>query len=234
MSNLESILKDFYDCLDIPIQFVNEKFIPIYKMGFSKDIDFVLEKTNIYNNLKESTISSINLTYFENIHFIVTPLTDTRFDGYFIVGPFKSKYICSELNIPFKPYSCINYILTMLKSIIKGQINKDNKFNPYIKDSIDYIHKNYASTNMDDICNYLSINKSYFCSIFKKETGYTFTNFLNKFRIEKSKEFLKNKNFTILDVALLVGYNNHNYYTILFKKLNGITPIEYRNNLKAS
>lgn len=57
----------------------------------------------------------------------------------------------------------------------------------------------------------------------------TFCNFLNKFRIEMSKKFLCNRDYSILDVYLSVGYNNHNYYTQLFKKLNNITPLEFRN-----
>ena len=48
------------------------------------------------------------------------------------------------------------------------------------------------------------------------------------FRIEMSKKFLCNKKYSIMDVSLSVGYNNHNYYSSLFKKLNNITPLEYR------
>ena len=93
------------------------------------------------------------------------------------------------------------------------------------------IHKNYSNDIcIDDVCNFLNINKSYFCSLFKKETGLTFCKFLNMFRIEKSKHFLTNRGYSIMDVSLCVGYNNHNYYSSLFKKLNNITPIEYRNN----
>jgi YesN/AraC family two-component response regulator len=45
-----------------------------------------------------------------------------------------------------------------------------------------------------------------------------------------SKKFLFNRNYSILDVSLSVGYNNQNYYCSLFKKLNNITPLEFRNN----
>ena len=37
------------------------------------------------------------------------------------------------------------------------------------------------------------------------------------------------RDYSIMDVSLCVGYNNHNYYSSLFKKLNNITPLEFRN-----
>ncbi|EGT4754191.1 AraC family transcriptional regulator, partial [Clostridioides difficile] len=42
-------------------------------------------------------------------------------------------------------------------------------------------------------------------SLFKKKSGYTFTNFLNKVRVEKSKKYILKKNLSILDVAVLIG-----------------------------
>ncbi|MBH7874012.1 helix-turn-helix domain-containing protein, partial [Clostridioides difficile] len=57
-------------------------------------------------------------------------------------------------------------------------------------------------------------------SLFKKKSGYTFTNFLNKVRVEKSKKYILKKDLSILDVAVLIGFNSQNYYSIIFKKFN--------------
>lgn len=82
------------------------------------------------------------------------------------------------------------------------------------------------------ICDELNINKSYFCKIFKSETGYTFTNYLNIFRVEKSKNLLKNPNMSLLDVAVSVGFNSQNYYSSVFKKITNKTPLEYKQEIK--
>ena len=74
----------------------------------------------------------------------------------------------------------------------------------------------------------MNINKCYFCSIFKKETGSTFINYLNSYKIEKSKELLKNPNLSLLDIALSVGFNNQSYYSTVFKKITSKTPLEFR------
>ena len=116
------------------------------------------------------------------------------------------------------------------ETIIKNKYHKKHKFSVYVKEGIDYIHRNYYNDiNLGTVCDHLNINKSYFCSIFKKETGYTFSNFLNKLRVEKSKEFLLENDESILDIALSVGYNNHTYYSSVFKKYNGMSPQEYRH-----
>ena len=64
--------------------------------------------------------------------------------------------------------------------------------------------------------------------MFKKETGHTFINYLNNYKIEKSKELLKNTNMSLLDISLEVGFNNQSYYSTIFKKYTNMTPLEYR------
>lgn len=231
MNNLEVILRDFFDCVYIPIRYTNDKFELIYTIKSSSSIDKFIDKVNLYKDIKESTEQVIKLTYYNNVHFIIIPILDKYPNGYFIAGPFKSGPIDIDVDMPFKPFYCIDYISNILRSIIKENLKQKSYFSEYIFNSISYIHNNYSDDiKIDDLCSYLNINKSYFCRLFKKEVGYTFSNFLNKFRVEKSKDFLSNKDYSILDVAMLVGYNNHNYYSSLFKKFNNVTPIDYRKN----
>ena len=64
--------------------------------------------------------------------------------------------------------------------------------------------------------------------MFKKETGQTFINYLNNYKIERSKDLLKNTNMTLLYISLEVGFNNQSYYSTIFKKYTNMTPQEYR------
>ena len=98
-------------------------------------------------------------------------------------------------------------------------------------EGIKYIEKNYSNEILiDDICAELNINKCYFCSVFKKEIGLTFINYLNNYKIEKSKELLKNPNLSLLDISLSVGYNNQSYFSTVFKKTTSKTPLEFRED----
>ncbi|WP_297134910.1 helix-turn-helix domain-containing protein [Terrisporobacter sp.] len=230
MSNLEIVLKDFFDCFYIPIRYVDSNFKLTYKIASSSNIDEFIEDVKLYEYIKKNATSIKKLTYYDNIHFIIAPIKNSLYNGYVIAGPFRSSNITIDINIPFKPFYCINNIQNMLKSIIKENLNNRPKLSSHVSSSIAYIHKNYKDDiKIDDICSYLNINKSYFCRLFKKEIGYTFSDFLNKFRVEKSKDFLSNDEYSILDVAMSVGYNSHSYYSSLFKKFNNITPVDYRN-----
>ncbi|NLM04455.1 MAG: helix-turn-helix transcriptional regulator [Clostridiales bacterium] len=102
--------------------------------------------------------------------------------------------------------------------------------NFHIRMAMDHIEKNYSEPlTLDDMAKYLNLNKCYFSDLFKRETGKTYSRFLNEFRIKKSKILLENTNLSVLEVALAVGYNNQNYFNMIFKKLTNTTPLKYRN-----
>ena len=231
MENLECVLNDFYYCLNIPIKYLDKNLNTILSKGYNENSNLYFNKLNVLE-ICESDKSTYTEISFNNIHFLkFNFLIRGHLKGYFIIGPFKSDNSNCETDIPFKPYSTIKYIKEMFKALTRDKLNSKNSYSYYVIQAIQYIHKNYSEDIcIDDICNFLDINKSYFCSLFKKETGLTFCNFLNKFRIEMSKKFLFNRDCSIMDVSLSVGYNNHNYYSTLFKKLNNITPLEFRNN----
>ena len=75
----------------------------------------------------------------------------------------------------------------------------------------------------------LNVNPSYLSSLFKKETGVTLTDYVNKKRVERAKQLLKAGNTQIQTVAQNCGILDVNYFTKIFKKYEGITPKEYRN-----
>jgi YesN/AraC family two-component response regulator len=74
----------------------------------------------------------------------------------------------------------------------------------------------------------LNVNPSYLSTLFKKETGVTLTDYVNKKRVERAKHLLKNGNTQIQTVAQSCGILDVNYFTKIFKKYEGVTPKEYR------
>lgn len=79
----------------------------------------------------------------------------------------------------------------------------------------------------------LNVNPSYLSALFKKETGVTLTDYVNKRRVERAKSLLKNNNIQIQTVAQSCGMLDVNYFTKIFKKYEGTTPKEYREKIKA-
>ncbi|MBQ6847609.1 MAG: helix-turn-helix transcriptional regulator [Clostridia bacterium] len=73
-----------------------------------------------------------------------------------------------------------------------------------------------------------SINAGYFSSLFKKETGLTLTDYVNRKRIASAKEQLQSTRLQIKDITNNVGLKDANYFIKLFKKYEGMTPTAYR------
>lgn len=237
MKTIISILDDFFYCSRQPIQAIDSNFNIIYKKGLSNEIENnfnIIEIIKSTKDINPFTTVSIN----NNYSFLIVPIS--KFDnnkGYYIVGPLK-QITCNndDYNLFCIDNRCIKYLYNLLTYISEDKFSKGRStlnFNPYIKKAVEYCIKNYESTiTIDSICNELNINKSYFCKLFKTETGYTFTNFLNIFRVEKSKALLNNTDMSLLDIAISVGFNSQSYYSSVFKKVTTKTPLQYKQELK--
>ncbi len=121
----------------------------------------------------------------------------------------------------------------LLKHITSSLIilNTDKSHNnlKQIKLAKKYIEENYMKNiTLEDLGAYIGFNPSYFSSLFKKETGTSFIEYLSKIRIEKAKDLLKDSDLRIQDVCLMVGYNDVKYFTKSFIKYTGLKPNEYR------
>ena len=107
----------------------------------------------------------------------------------------------------------------------------NNSTNSAVKKGVEYINKNYnKDINLTIIANEVSLNYTYFCELFKIYTGETFVNYLKKLRVEKAIELLlNNPNHKIYEIANMVGYKDAKQFTKTFRKITGISPVEYKN-----
>jgi len=71
----------------------------------------------------------------------------------------------------------------------------------------------------------------YFCKLFKKSTGTSFTEFVSRTRIEKAKNLLLNPNLRVSEIAYEVGFQSLTHFNRTFKNLMGQSPTEYRDQL---
>lgn len=98
-----------------------------------------------------------------------------------------------------------------------------------IRRAINYIHTHYSEAiTLTDVASHVNLNISYFSTVFKKETGSSFSQYLNMTRIEHSKLLLNNTDLSILEVALEVGFDTDSYFCTVFKKRVGISPKQYK------
>ena len=120
----------------------------------------------------------------------------------------------------------INGITTSLTRIAEGESKRSAE---QILMAKRYIEEHYMENiTLEDLGAYLGFNPSYFSTLFKKETGTSFVEYLVKVRMEKTKELLRETDLTIQDICFMVGYNDVRYFRKLFTRTTGLSPKEYR------
>ncbi|MDD3409565.1 MAG: response regulator [Eubacteriales bacterium] len=94
---------------------------------------------------------------------------------------------------------------------------------------LDYLNSHYAEDISAIYCsNLISMNTSYFSTFFKKKTGLSFVNYLQKLRVQKAAGLLSNSDLRIYEIAEKTGFNDEKYFYKVFKQHFAVTPMEYR------
>ena len=115
-----------------------------------------------------------------------------------------------------RDYEAVRYpVHRMYHSLAKKYITNNVSLNLSVKDVADYVH----------------LSPEYFTKLFKKEVGQNIKSYILQVKVEIAKDLLGNPNIPISMVALDLGYSNFSHFTQVFKKLEGITPTDYRKNI---
>ncbi|MCI8485012.1 MAG: response regulator [Lachnospiraceae bacterium] len=102
----------------------------------------------------------------------------------------------------------------------------------FVTKAMEYVKEHYADQDLgiEQICSYLNVSAAYFSTVFKKETGKTFINYLTEYRMEQALDLLLTKNEKTYIIADKVGYSDPNYFSYVFKKQFGMSPSKYKTS----
>lgn len=94
-----------------------------------------------------------------------------------------------------------------------------------------YLEQNYAQKiSLDELSRIFYLDKCYMLDVFRKQYGTTIYNYLIHIRIDAAKQLLRFDNMTIQETGYRCGIRNANYFSRIFKKIEGISPNEYRKS----
>jgi len=94
---------------------------------------------------------------------------------------------------------------------------------------LDYMKAHYnEELTLKQVAELHYMSSGYLGKLFKKETGFSFHDYLNRIRIDKAKELLKKTNHFAYQVSGQVGYKDYHYFHKTFKKYAGVPPSEYQ------
>jgi len=98
-----------------------------------------------------------------------------------------------------------------------------------------FIRENYGQPLMlADVARAVYLSPNHFSRIFKEKTGFTFSNYLNRVRVEEGKKLLSETEIPIKEIVPRLGFEDYNYFNRIFRKLAGVPPAAYRAGLQSS
>lgn len=135
---------------------------------------------------------------------------------------------CTDLELYIQMAAIIKEYIIMLFEKYHVSLTVDSHW--IVEDLKNHIASYYShSLILSDLTSAYRFNDKYIGRIFKKHTGFSFAEYLNRVRIQKACILLKTTDKKMIEIALSVGYENISYFNRTFKKVTGLTPLEYRN-----
>ncbi|WP_086315311.1 two-component system, response regulator YesN [Enterococcus sp. 7F3_DIV0205] len=120
---------------------------------------------------------------------------------------------------------------TTVTQITREKIAYDYSEN--VQKVIDKIRSDYTSElTLKCVAQSLHLNVMYLGQLFKKETKKSFSQYLNQYRMKKAQNLLLYTDDNVNEIADKIGFNNSTYFSQIFKKMNDLTPKEFREKYK--
>jgi len=107
---------------------------------------------------------------------------------------------------------------------------KEREYTRPVRDAQNYIQKHCTQPlTLERVAEYVHLNASYFSTVFKKETGKNFSEYLMSCRIAEAKRLLRESGLSIAQICSAVGYTDNKHFSRIFTKVVGIKPSIYRS-----
>lgn len=155
--------------------------------------------------------------------------------------------VCDYLMKPIDKEELNNVIQSIvsgfdLSSIISGLLKEKNQIEhiqlletlnkeDHLVDKImEYINLHYSEKIfLSDIADVLNYSESLLSKRFRRVTQMTFNEYLNRFRIQKSIEYMKKGTYGLTEISDICGFSDYKYFSTVFKKYTGYTPSQFTN-----
>ena len=125
---------------------------------------------------------------------------------------------------------------TLLRTLLSDAMEKrdqrrSGKYRRLIEQAKSFMQLRYAdeSLSLNDVAAHVNLSPNHFSAVFSRETGSSFIRHLTDLRMAKAVELLKCTDLRCSDVGFAVGYKDPHYFSYLFKKLQGMTPMQCRS-----
>ena len=179
---------------------------------------------------------------------IILPFTrNNNIIGGILCGPFRDPAAffpdCPEMEeyqaLPELTAEIPEFLYTVIVPLVKAPVEniyasyvnglKQNVNDERIIRALDYVNANYRKKiTLAAVSRICALSKSRFTHLFREQCRISFSDYLQLVRIIEAKRFLAGSNYAIAEIALICGFATQSHFTVIFKKICGTTPQDYR------
>ena len=153
------------------------------------------------------------------------------------IHPYQVDRLSNEIGLEIERLKSISQLPDFFSSVIRRycQLVQEHAYpnlRPLTNLAVTYIKEHLADNlTVKDSAKALTVNANYLSSLFRKDMGMTFIDFVNKERTNQAAALLRHTNLQIQQIASTVGYNNTSYFAKQFVRFQGISPSHYRRQI---
>jgi two-component system, response regulator YesN len=222
---------------DVPKGSTKEKFDfkyysdQIYALNVPSALHYLKEYIN--SSIAHCAMNEFELkTLFQNALYNIINILDELHFNVDAMNNSKLEYFQSidETNYADEFLCLLETIFNKIIMLINNNVLPVN--DQIINKIIQYISINYnEQLSLKEIADKFHFNYYYLSSYFNSHIQEGFSEYLNKIRVEKAIELLRDPKFPVSEVSFMVGYSDHSYFCKVFKKYMKATPSRYRKNI---
>lgn len=141
-----------------------------------------------------------------------------------LISAFPQSHLSVNDSSREKAASLLNFILCELRDKEGAE-----SANPHVLKITRHINAHITQRlSLQSVSKEMGLSKEYVCALFKSSTGKTLTDYINERKLQLARQLLQGGEMSLLDIAAHLGYDNYGYFSRLFKRFYGITPIQMR------
>jgi two-component system response regulator YesN len=123
-------------------------------------------------------------------------------------------------------------VLELAFEVMESEKNETLQYDEMTK-VLNYIEKNYKNRiTLEEAAEHVNMSPYYLSKQFKKRIGINFIDYVTDLKIKCAKELLGNTSKPVIDISIELAFNEPNYFTRVFRKVTGMTPLKYREIAK--
>lgn len=122
-------------------------------------------------------------------------------------------------------------LITCLLTEMVNSVRQPNqgRMPRWLENALSYINMHYQENmTLDKLSREVGISKYYLAREIKRYTGYTVNEYLRSVRLSAAKQYLTSSDYSVQRISELVGFESQQHFISIFKRSEGITPLQFR------